>query len=226
MTLNDVYELRRQGNIEDAYNAAREVYAHDKGPQASKAMFWAAVDMLRHEVSKGNITEAEKIFKAIERLLINIGSPDDNMTDAIKRCGTMLHKERQNADSKNNFSTPTHHQTGVWGEEMAVAYLREKGYVILERDWHSSHRDIDIIAQQRDCIVFVEVKARRNNDLMEPEQAVDYKKQRNLRYAINHYLHYCSEGCLWRFDVITVIGQPGCTNPQINHIEDFALSRR
>ena len=66
MTLNDVYELRRQGNIEDAYNAAREVYAHDKGPQASRAMFWAAVDMLRQEVSKGNITEAEKIFKAIE----------------------------------------------------------------------------------------------------------------------------------------------------------------
>ena len=39
-----------------------------------------------------------------------------------------------------------HNELGKWGEDMAEAYLRNNGYIILERDWHSGHRDIDIIA--------------------------------------------------------------------------------
>jgi uncharacterized protein (TIGR00252 family) len=116
-----------------------------------------------------------------------------------------------------------HLQTGVWGEELAAAYLREKGYVILERDWRSKHRDIDIVAQQANSIVFVEVKTRRNREFAEPETAVDYKKLRNLRLAINHYIHYRKIENPWRFDVITVVGTVGCMSPEINHIEDFAL---
>ena len=39
-----------------------------------------------------------------------------------------------------------HNEMGRWGEDQAVAYLEQQGYTILERDWHSGHRDIDIIA--------------------------------------------------------------------------------
>ena len=55
-----------------------------------------------------------------------------------------------------------HNDLGKWGEQVAVDYLQRKGYEILERDWKSGHRDLDIIALDGDTIVFVEVKTRRS----------------------------------------------------------------
>ncbi len=116
-----------------------------------------------------------------------------------------------------------HLQLGSWGEQLASDYLCRKGYTILEHDWHSGHRDIDIIARQDNIVVFVEVKTRRNQDYIDPESAVDYKKLKNLRLAINHYIKYRRIDTTWRFDVLTVVGMPGAGTPQINHIEDFPL---
>jgi uncharacterized protein (TIGR00252 family) len=116
-----------------------------------------------------------------------------------------------------------HIQTGIWGEELAAAYLREKGYVIIERDWHSKHRDIDIIAQDGDTIVFVEVKTRSNRDFGDPLQAVDFDKRHHLRLAINHYINYRRLDIPWRFDVITIVGELDSTMPEITHIEDFDI---
>ncbi len=70
-------------------------------------------------------------------------------------------------------------------------------------------------------MVFVEVKTRRNRDFREPER--QWKKQKNLLRSINHYLNYRNIETPWRFDVITIIGVPGCSSPEINHIEDFML---
>ena len=67
-----------------------------------------------------------------------------------------------------------HNELGTWGEQCAVEYLRRKGYVILERDWKSGHRDLDIIAFDGVTMVFVEVKTRRNRMFADPEMAVDY----------------------------------------------------
>lgn len=67
-----------------------------------------------------------------------------------------------------------HNELGTWGEQCAVEYLRRKGYVILERDWKSGHRDLDIIAFDGATMVFVEVKTRRNRMFADPEMAVDY----------------------------------------------------
>ena len=52
MTVQDVFDLRKQGRVEEAYEAARSVYAVDKGPHASSAMFWTAVDMLKKRASE------------------------------------------------------------------------------------------------------------------------------------------------------------------------------
>ena len=117
-----------------------------------------------------------------------------------------------------------HNELGKWGEDLAVAYLEGKDYMIIERDWKSGRRDIDIIAKDESgAIVFVEVKTRQNRDLVEPELAVNYQKQRNLRLAINHYVKYRHVTLPWRFDVITIIGTIGDCVPEINHIEDFSL---
>ena len=69
MTVNDVFELRSQGRTEEAYEAARAVYATNKSPHASAAMFWTAVDALKKRINDNRTDEARKIFMALERLL-------------------------------------------------------------------------------------------------------------------------------------------------------------
>ena len=223
MTAKDIFELRKQGHKEEAYEAARALYASDKSPYASLAMFWTAVDMLRLRVNEGHLDEVEKIFLALERLLPAVPDKDGRVNDAFVNCRNLLAKG--NTRQHQQGEKPEHLQTGSWGEELAADYLRDKGYVILERDWHSGHRDIDIIAQQDGYIVFVEVKTRRSTDFGSPAQAVDYHKQQNLLRAINHYIHYRHLDMPWRFDVISIVGLPG-GHPDIEHIEDFTLNPR
>jgi putative endonuclease len=112
-----------------------------------------------------------------------------------------------------------HNELGIWGEEVAVGYLQDHGYVILERDWHSGHHDIDIVAVDRDVVVFVEVKTRRNRLYAAPEQAVDYRKVRALQSAANHYVKFKRINLEVRFDIITVVGTRD-GEPEISHIKD------
>ncbi|MBO5626265.1 MAG: YraN family protein, partial [Prevotella sp.] len=81
-----------------------------------------------------------------------------------------------------------HNELGKWGEELAARYLQELGYSIIESDWKSGHRDIDIIAMDGDEVVFVEVKTRSNTHFAEPIDAVNYHKMMNLRRSFNHYI--------------------------------------
>ena len=123
---------------------------------------------------------------------------------------------------KQHLKMAQHNELGKWGEDVAAEYLRGKGYSILERDWHSGHRDIDIIAIYQNYLVFVEVKTRTSDSFVAPETAVDYKKTRNLRASINHYLRFSTLDLTPRFDIITVVGRIGST-PKINHIDDIPL---
>ena len=183
-----MFEIRKQGKTEEAYEAAREIYAHDKSPFVSSAMFWTAVDALKFRVNQDRVEEAKKIFMALDRLMDSVTDENGYTHAAMKKCKRMI--ERGGTRVKQLEMGPTQLKMGVWGEELAVRYLLGKNYEILERDWHSTHRDIDIIAQQGECIVFVEVKTRRNTTFTQPVQAVHYKKQRNLQMAINHYINY------------------------------------
>ena len=118
-----------------------------------------------------------------------------------------------------NTNMASHNELGKWGEEMAAEYLLRQGYTIMERDWKSGHRDLDIIALDGNTVVFVEVKTRRNRLFTEPEMAVDYQKIRNLQQAANHYIKYRHINQEVRFDVITVVGSMNKT-PSVEHIKD------
>jgi putative endonuclease len=115
-----------------------------------------------------------------------------------------------------------HNDTGKWGEDLAVAYLEKKGYTIVERDWKSGRRDIDIIALDDDVVVFVEVKTRRNRLYGEPEDAIDYYKLQNLQQAISHYVKFRNIRQDIRFDIISVVGTIG-SEPDIQDVQNVAL---
>ena len=113
-----------------------------------------------------------------------------------------------------------HNELGKWGEDLAAAYLQGKGYIIINRDWKSGHRDIDIIVKdEAGTIVFVEVKTRTNRLFTDPIEAVGYQKIRNLQQAANHYVKYRHADCDIRFDIVCVTGNDE-SEAEIEHIED------
>ena len=114
-----------------------------------------------------------------------------------------------------------HNELGKWGETIAADYLAKKGYTIIDRDWHSGHKDIDIVAQKDDeTIVFVEVKTRSNDVFTAPQDAVDYKKMQNLRKSINNYLQSKQIDCDVEFHIIAIVGTPE-TGYKLDHIADI-----
>ncbi len=218
MTVSQIFALRESGQATEAYEEARRLYAYDKSPCASSAMFWTATDILKKYTSEGQADEAAKILLALKRLLAVGGDVDGQMYKTLQKCEKLVQT------AQNEPTGPIGHiKVGRWGEAMAADYLLRKGYAILERDWHSKHRDIDIIARQEEQIVFVEVKTRSNHRFTEPIAAVNYRKLKNLRMAINHYLNYKKLDDNWRFDVITIVGNINSKEPEIEHIEDFSL---
>ncbi len=115
----------------------------------------------------------------------------------------------------------THRQVvGRWGEDAAVQYLASSGYKILERNVHSAHGEIDIIASKNGLLVFVEVKTRSSHSFAFPEDSVTRRKQAYLLSAAEEYIQAHPESSEnWQFDVIAVEGKPGGT-AQIEHFEN------
>jgi len=111
-----------------------------------------------------------------------------------------------------------HNELGQQGELMAQTFLKDKGYTILHVNWRIRRLEIDIIAMDGETLVFVEVKTRRTLFFGEPENAVNYKKQRSLIRAANAYvLKYSIENDA-RFDIISIIIERNST--VINHFPD------
>lgn len=104
-----------------------------------------------------------------------------------------------------------HNDVGRWGEKFAADLLDREGYIIVETNWSppGSHRDLDIIAYTPDhaTIVFVEVKTRSHPESTMPEDAVDYKKIRNLGICANQYIKMYDVSADIRFDLISIIGK-------------------
>jgi len=97
------------------------------------------------------------------------------------------------------------HELGKQGENIAVRYLRSKGYRILEQNWRFGKNEIDIIAEEGEYLVIVEVKTRQTNKFGEPETFVNKQKQRLLIRAANVYINYKNIQKETRFDIIGIL---------------------
>ncbi len=100
-------------------------------------------------------------------------------------------------------------KTGGRYEEIAAAFLQERGYRILERNFRDRFGEIDLVARDGRYLVFVEVKYRRDSGSGYPEEAVDARKQARLRHTASGYLysrHY-PQDMPCRFDVVSILGE-------------------
>ncbi len=100
-------------------------------------------------------------------------------------------------------------ELGRRGEELALTFLKKNGYRILEKNYVCKMGEIDIIAQERDTLAFVEVKTRRSTTFGPPQMAVDQKKQEQLSKAALHFLKEKRlEMVKARFDVVAILLGP------------------
>ena len=110
------------------------------------------------------------------------------------------------------------HDLGKKGEDLAAAYLQEKGYRIIRRNWRSGKNEVDIIAEDGDFIVFAEVKTRSADFLIDPASAVTREKQRSLIHLAENYIKWYNVSRECRLDIIRVIQKND--KFEIDHIED------
>jgi putative endonuclease len=106
---------------------------------------------------------------------------------------------------------------GDWGEKIAAAYLMQKGYRIIQKQWHYSRYEIDLIAQKENTLVFVEVKTRFSKEYGEPWAAVNYSKQRKICRSADYYLRHFRVDAEPRFDIVSIVHAEGTT--EITHLE-------
>ena len=109
---------------------------------------------------------------------------------------------------------------GNAGEDLACRYLEKNGYTILERNVrYSRFCELDIIAQLKDTIVFVEVKTRNTDACGTPFEAITKSKFENIRKGISFYLqeHKVKK---YRIDVIGITLKPEL---KIEHLRNFSL---
>lgn len=112
-----------------------------------------------------------------------------------------------------------YNRLGLKGENMAVDYLQQNGYCILERNWtNRGRKEIDIIAIKDDVVVFVEVKTRKVGSATTPLSAVDGRKQHRICLAADSYLKTLRIDYFYRFDIICIIYDENAS--RIEHIED------
>lgn len=92
---------------------------------------------------------------------------------------------------------------GLAGERKAARYLKQQGMRILQKRYRTPHGEIDIIAMEKDTLVFVEVKCRPAGHIGDGLSAIDAQKRKRLRYAAQCYLS-SHPGTHARFDAVEI----------------------
>ncbi len=109
--------------------------------------------------------------------------------------------------------------TGQKGEALAVTFLSEKGYDILETNWRYKRAEVDIIAKHGKILVFVEVKTRATDYFGAPEESINEKKKLLLADAASAYMEHTAHDWEIRFDYVSIIFEND-DNFRLKHYED------
>lgn len=112
---------------------------------------------------------------------------------------------------------------GRKGERAAVRFLKKSGYRILDRNWKFGRYELDIVAQQENCVVFVEVKGRQSHSLQTGYDAVDRHKKEALQMAIRAYMQHHRNIYHYRLDILAIDWDEKGKFLSIHHYENIPL---
>ena len=107
---------------------------------------------------------------------------------------------------------------GQQGEQLAERYLKRRGFRIVARNFRAAGAEIDLVAMDDETLVFIEVKRRIGTSAGTPGEAVDARKQEQIRRAARIFVgRYRANDHRMRFDVVAI---SGAGRPQIEHLKD------
>lgn len=111
---------------------------------------------------------------------------------------------------------------GKSGEKHVAKFLKKKHYKIIATNMRNKYSEIDIIAENKEYIIFVEVKTRSTAGSIKPSDSVNYQKQQKILKAAKHYLTYTHKIPKQpRFDVAEVLLNSNNNKPySLNYIEN------
>jgi len=113
-------------------------------------------------------------------------------------------------------------QRGKWGEDIAREFLINKKYSVVTTGFRSRFGEIDLVVKNKEYLVFVEVKTRKNKNFAYAREYVNKEKQRKIIMTANYWLMKRPTKLQPRFDVIEVYAKDGelTKSPEIIHIEN------
>lgn len=110
---------------------------------------------------------------------------------------------------------------GSYGEDLAIDYLKNKGYTIVARNFRNRNGEIDLVCKYLDIIIFIEVKSRYSYHFGLPRESVTYFKQKKIIYISKYFLYkYKLLNYNCRFDVIEIYFNQNNNSYFIEHIKD------
>ena len=110
-------------------------------------------------------------------------------------------------DERGLFHMYNKREMGSKQEEIAMNYLIDNGYKILDKNFFTKSGEIDIIAKHENYLAFIEVKYRTNVNMGLPQEAVDYRKIKRISKTALYYIYKnkISSDIPCRFDVIVIL---------------------
>jgi len=111
-----------------------------------------------------------------------------------------------------------HNELGKQGEKLAIDFLQNKGYTILDTNWRFEKAEVDIIARKAEILAVVEVKTRSTTNFGNPQDFVNSKKIKLLVSAVDAYVTSKELDVEVRFDIIAIVKEK--SNVTIEHLED------
>jgi putative endonuclease len=112
-------------------------------------------------------------------------------------------------------------EVGARGEKLAADFLKRRGYKIIQRNFRCREGEIDIIAQKGECLVFVEVRTKKNTAFGTPEESVTLSKREKLISLADAYLQTLrNQPPSWRIDVVAVELTRDNRVSRLEHIEN------
>jgi putative endonuclease len=112
-----------------------------------------------------------------------------------------------------------HNDLGKRGEEIARDFLENNGFQIIKLNWRHKRAEIDLIAKKDGVLVFIEVKTRSSIDFGQPEEFVDWKKEKQLEFASLYFIEQTAHEGEIRYDIVAITFASK-DSYQVNHIED------
>ena len=112
---------------------------------------------------------------------------------------------------------------GYIGEDLVAKYLKSQDFIILRRNYHSKFGEIDIIAESREYLLFVEVKTRKKGSPIPPAMAVTSLKQRKIALTAFDFISKARIDTNFRFDIAEVeysVDENGEMKFNLNYIKN------